>query len=148
MRGTISRYITLLQELIPSGEWPAQLVHGDVGPGNIIFSGDRVVTIIDFTPHEATEVYALCQFFYWNFLWDADVGAAIDKIRSYTTFYSQCICNEVISDSALHAALVMAAGHRLLGPVYAMHSGTAEYVAAAIATRAELLDRVMAIQLS
>jgi Ser/Thr protein kinase RdoA (MazF antagonist) len=29
---------------------PIQLIHGDIGPGNILYAGDSVVSVIDFTP--------------------------------------------------------------------------------------------------
>lgn len=33
------------------GKLPRQLVHGDIGPDNVLLDGEQVVAIIDFTPH-------------------------------------------------------------------------------------------------
>jgi len=41
-----------------------QLIHGDIGPGNILYAGDSVVSVIDFTPMCGAGLYALCHFFY------------------------------------------------------------------------------------
>ena len=50
-------------------EAPKQLIHSDPGPDNILFNGDSVYSIIDFTPEYENEIYSLCQFCYWNFYW-------------------------------------------------------------------------------
>lgn len=42
-----------------------QLVHGDVGPDNVLMDGDDVVAIIDFTPHYQPVLFAVAVAVYW-----------------------------------------------------------------------------------
>jgi Ser/Thr protein kinase RdoA (MazF antagonist) len=44
---------------------PRQLVHGDVGPDNVLSDGDEVVAIIDFTPHYQPLLFAVATAVYW-----------------------------------------------------------------------------------
>jgi homoserine kinase type II len=44
---------------------PQQLVHGDIGPDNILMDGDEAVAIIDFTPHLRSVLLAACTALYW-----------------------------------------------------------------------------------
>jgi len=46
-----------------------QLIHTDLGPDNFIYKSNKVQSIIDFTPEYENEIYSLCQFCYWNYLW-------------------------------------------------------------------------------
>ncbi|MGE5560779.1 MAG: phosphotransferase enzyme family protein [Chloroflexota bacterium] len=50
---------------------PKQLIHADVGPGNVIFAAGRVRAIIDFTPDFEHELYSLAHFLYWTCLFGA-----------------------------------------------------------------------------
>ena len=42
-----------------------QLVHGDIGPDNVLMDGDEVVAIIDFTPHHQPVLFAVATAVYW-----------------------------------------------------------------------------------
>jgi Ser/Thr protein kinase RdoA (MazF antagonist) len=42
-----------------------QLVHGDIGPDNVIMDGDEVVAFIDFTPHYQPVLFAVATAAYW-----------------------------------------------------------------------------------
>ena len=44
---------------------PRQLVHGDIGPDNVLMDGDEVQAIIDFTPHHQPFLFALATAVYW-----------------------------------------------------------------------------------
>jgi homoserine kinase type II len=44
---------------------PRQLVHGDIGPDNVLLDGEQVVAIIDFTPHVMPVLYAASTALYW-----------------------------------------------------------------------------------
>jgi hypothetical protein len=44
---------------------PRQLVHGDIGPDNVLMDGDDVVAIIDFTPHCQPVLFAVATAIYW-----------------------------------------------------------------------------------
>ena len=47
------------------GALPRQLVHGDIGPDNVLLAGDQVVAIIDFTPHVLPVLLAVSTALYW-----------------------------------------------------------------------------------
>lgn len=142
-RAILARCIAFLRERRESVDKGIQLVHGDIGPDNILFAGEDVVTIIDFSPHCASELYSLCQFFYWQFLWGKDVESAADDIRESLEIYCQMKPGFSIADGDSHAMLVFAAGYRLLGPLLAMRAGIATYSGAAIQARADLLERLI-----
>ena len=44
---------------------PRQVVHGDIGPDNILMSGNEVVALIDFTPFWESVLFAACTALYW-----------------------------------------------------------------------------------
>jgi Ser/Thr protein kinase RdoA (MazF antagonist) len=44
---------------------PRQLVHGDVGPDNVLMQGDEVVAIVDFTPACQPVLFAVATAVYW-----------------------------------------------------------------------------------
>lgn len=43
----------------------AQIVHGDHGPDNVLYSGSDVVAIIDFSPHFQPALFGLATGLYW-----------------------------------------------------------------------------------
>jgi Ser/Thr protein kinase RdoA (MazF antagonist) len=44
---------------------PRQIVHGDIGPDNVLMEGNEVVSIIDFTPYYESVLFAACTALYW-----------------------------------------------------------------------------------
>lgn len=44
---------------------PRQLVHGDIGPDNVLMDGDDVIAIIDFTPFVQPVLFAVATAVYW-----------------------------------------------------------------------------------
>jgi Ser/Thr protein kinase RdoA (MazF antagonist) len=42
-----------------------QLVHGDIGPDNVLMDADEVVAVIDFTPHFQPALFAVATAAYW-----------------------------------------------------------------------------------
>ena len=44
---------------------PRQLVHGDIGPDNVLMHGDEVVAIVDFTPFCQPVLFAVATAVYW-----------------------------------------------------------------------------------
>jgi Ser/Thr protein kinase RdoA (MazF antagonist) len=44
---------------------PRQLVHGDIGPDNVLMDGDQVVAVIDFTPFAEPVLFAVATALYW-----------------------------------------------------------------------------------
>ncbi len=45
---------------------PRQVVHGDIGPDNVLIDDDEVVAIIDFTPHYQPVLFAVACAVYWT----------------------------------------------------------------------------------
>lgn len=95
---------------------PKQLIHSDVGPGNVVFCGNKIQTIIDFTPEYENELYALSQFLYWTYLWEFSGTASLDRIRSTLKIYLNGEVTEEFSEG-LFPYLVKACMVRLMGPM-------------------------------
>jgi Ser/Thr protein kinase RdoA (MazF antagonist) len=142
-RAALLRSIAFLRERRASLGAPVQLIHNDIGPGNILFSGDSVVTIVDFSPHAAPELVSLCHFFYWQFLWGKDVESAARDIRESLDIYCQEKPGFSVARADLHTMLVFAATYRLLGPLLAMDTEFAGYGASGTEYRASLLKRLI-----
>jgi Ser/Thr protein kinase RdoA (MazF antagonist) len=55
-----------LERALPQiAELPRQMVHGDIGPDNVLMDGDAVVAIVDFTPHYEPVLLAVATAVYW-----------------------------------------------------------------------------------
>lgn len=85
---TTDRVLTLLADYRPILDVRSkQLVHGDVGPGNILYTDEGVVALIDFTPYWESSLYALCVSFYWHYVYGndgrPDIGRIGDDLRAY-----------------------------------------------------------------
>jgi len=63
---------------------PVQLIHSDIGPGNILFRGDTVTAIVDFTPELANHVYPFCVSLFWHCI---NHGVNIDRIQRGRRLY-------------------------------------------------------------
>lgn len=87
----------VLRVLSVLGQWrprlahlPRQLVHSDIGPGNILFDGDRVVSIIDFTPACESHLYALCMSLFWHCVFGQSEPEARQRIAAAASLYVRC----------------------------------------------------------
>jgi Ser/Thr protein kinase RdoA (MazF antagonist) len=56
---------TLAEHQTALGALPRQLVHGDIGPDNVLLDGEHVVAIIEFTPHVLPVLSAVSTALYW-----------------------------------------------------------------------------------
>lgn len=64
---------------------PKQLVHGDLGPDNVLMEGDEVVAIIDFTPfHDSVLLGVASAVYFFQFLDQTPDRAAIEA--SWATY--------------------------------------------------------------
>ncbi|EFM10659.1 hypothetical protein PaecuDRAFT_2571 [Paenibacillus curdlanolyticus YK9] len=95
---------------------PKQLIHADLGPGNIVFCDHTIKTIIDFTPEYDNELYALAQFLYWTCLWDFSESASLARIRSTLTIYCDGDVPQEMPDG-LFLYLLKACMFRIMGPL-------------------------------
>lgn len=125
---------------------PKQLIHADLGPGNIIFQGGRVVSVIDFTPEYENELYALSQFLYWTCLWGFQQANSVQRISDSLALYFGVRRQQVMSPKHdLFLYLVKSALFRTLGPSLAMlEAGTFDFKR--IKGRLEALEALLDIQ--
>jgi Ser/Thr protein kinase RdoA (MazF antagonist) len=80
---------------------PRQVVHGDIGPDNVLYDGDEVVAILDFTPFHAPALFGLSTALYWYHV--HGVGCLdVERIRSSVAAY-----DEVRRLSGIEGALVV-----------------------------------------
>ncbi len=122
---------------------PSQLVHSDVGPDNVLFDGDRALAIVDFTADFAHELYALCQFLYWQVLWFNELGTAMKEIRTCLKAYMHRRGWDSIDTALFRALLIKAAIFRLLGPLLATLEQEQFYPPEALRKRGKLLRLVI-----
>ncbi|NOU94337.1 phosphotransferase [Paenibacillus sp. LMG 31456] len=93
-----------------------QLIHSDLGPGNIVFCNNKIQTIIDFTPEYENELYSLSQFLYWTCLWDFSESTSLDRIRSTLKIYfNEDVPQEIYEGLFLY--LLKACMFRIMGPI-------------------------------
>ena len=65
-RQVVARALARTEASLPSiAALPVQLVHGDIGPDNVLMDGDEVVAVVDFTPHRQPALFALATGVYW-----------------------------------------------------------------------------------
>lgn len=64
--GMIAAALSHVERALPRmRELPRQLVHGDIGPDNVLMDGDEVIAIIDFTPLCEPVLSAVATAVYW-----------------------------------------------------------------------------------
>jgi Ser/Thr protein kinase RdoA (MazF antagonist) len=76
-----------LERALPQiAELPRQIVHGDIGPDNVLMDGDAVVAIVDFTPHHEPVLFAVATTVYWYHVYgrcDPDLDAIRVSLAGY-----------------------------------------------------------------
>lgn len=55
---------------------PRQIVHGDIGPDNVLLDGEHVAAIIDFTPHVLPVLFAASTALYWYHIYGQSAVSA------------------------------------------------------------------------
>lgn len=68
---------------------PVQVVHGDVAPDNVLYDGDDVVAVIDFTPFRESLLFGVCTALYWYHVIDHPNGLATARISSGLSAYAE-----------------------------------------------------------
>ncbi|NKB65488.1 MAG: phosphotransferase [Candidatus Latescibacteria bacterium] len=116
-----------------------QLIHGDLGPGNVLFRREQVAAIVDFTPQIGSPTYALAHFIYWHFLF-----ANRESDFDYAGIEQVCRQQKDAAETPWHSLLVKAAAFRFFGPLLATWERQGAYSEPALAIRATLLGRVLA----
>lgn len=95
-----------------------QLIHSDLGADNFIFKNYEMISIIDFTPEYNHELYSLCQFIYWNYLWD-NSNINKDEINNCFNIYN-FDGNIDIEIDFFYLLLINAVLYRIVGPLMDM----------------------------
>ncbi len=90
-----------------------QLIHSDLGADNFIYDGDEVIAIIDFTPEYENEIYSICQFVYWNYLWEKVLYSKEDMDRFLHMYDDSEQGNETIYYLFLLKSILF----RIVGPL-------------------------------
>ncbi len=106
----------------------AQVVHGDIGPDNVLMDGDEVVAIVDFTPHRKPVLFAMATAVYWyhihghRVLDHAAVRASVAALRECRDWsgievaaWSAMVLLEALRRLATTLALVEEAGAHVGG---------------------------------
>ncbi|WP_282940225.1 phosphotransferase [Paenibacillus sp. RC67] len=100
---------------------PKQLIHADLGPGNVIFYENQIVSIIDFTPEYENELYSLSQFLYWTCLYHVRQSSSVKRINEALALYAASSEQAKPYDpDDLFAYLLKSALFRALGLAQAM----------------------------
>jgi Ser/Thr protein kinase RdoA (MazF antagonist) len=98
---------------------PKQLIHADIGPGNILYDGQNPVSIIDFTPAIESPVYALCVSLFWHCVFDATDDEARKRIAwAASTFDNGWPCTPTERRS-FFALMLRSAAYRLFARLIA-----------------------------
>lgn len=95
-----------------------QLIHSDLGADNFIFKGDQIISIIDFTPEHNNELYSICQFIYWNYLWN-NSNINKDEINNCFNVYNFDGKIDIETDF-FYMLLINAVLYRIVGPLIDM----------------------------
>ena len=120
---------------------PRQLVHGDIGPDNVLLDGDQVVAIIDFTPHVLPVVLAASTALYWYHVYGqpavspaglAASRAAIGEARPWTAAEDDLHAAGLVWESLRRAATTLEQARRAgtePGPAIAARLAAVEAIA-------------------
>ena len=110
---------------------PRQIVHGDVGPDNVLMDGDAVVAIVDFTPHHEPVLLAVATTVYWYHVYgrgDLDLDAIRVSLAGYRPWtgaeraaWPAMLVLEALRRLATPAAVAAAGGPRPQAPAAERH---------------------------
>jgi Ser/Thr protein kinase RdoA (MazF antagonist) len=103
-----------------------QLVHSDIGPGNILYEGKRVVSIIDFTPAYEPALYAMCISLFWHCVFDEPDEVAKRWIAEAAREYAKCWPATPGERRCFFALMMRAAMYRLFARLIARRESGVE----------------------
>ncbi|MGH3169768.1 MAG: phosphotransferase [Trebonia sp.] len=118
------------------GTLPRQLIHGDIGPDNVLMDGDDVVAVIDFTPYHEPFVFVFAVAVYWYHVYGRDAldTAAVDAslaaagaVRPWTADEIAAWPAMLIRESLSRLAVSLATGQPS-GPRYTAARLVAEHL--------------------
>jgi hypothetical protein len=93
-REVVAEALGLLAAVAPGiAALPRQLVHGDIGPDNVLYEGDEVKAIVDFTPFHESTLFSLASALYWFHVHPGRVGSSrgvdVGALRASVTAYDR-----------------------------------------------------------
>jgi Ser/Thr protein kinase RdoA (MazF antagonist) len=92
---------------------PKQLVHGDIGPGNVLYGPGHRAVIIDFTPYHESHLYAVCVALYWHHVYPTEGQPDIERIgQDLATYAARHPCSP--EDKRLFPVVFAKAATRIL----------------------------------
>jgi len=126
---TTDRVLALLAEYRPILDVRSkQLVHGDVGPGNVLYTDEDVVALIDFTPYWESPLYALCVSFYWHYVYGNDGRPDTDRIGDDLRTYAVVIPFSTEDKRAFYPTFIKVAARILIARLlFDIESGQQTY---------------------
>jgi len=143
---TLIAALNLVRDSLPIlNRLPRQLVHGDIGPDNVLMDGDRVVSIIDFTPYDEPFLFALSGAVYWYHVYghdDLDLYSIRDSIAAVSAPVAHRPWTK-LEAQAWPVMLVREALRRLATPLAVANQAGTPADAAAVAARYQALRSVM-----
>lgn len=88
--GPVRAALSELESAAPDiAELPSQVVHGDVAPDNVLYDGDDVVALIDFTPFRESVLFGVCTTLFWYHVSGHPDGPSVARIRSGLAAYAE-----------------------------------------------------------
>lgn len=103
-----------------------QLIHADLGPDNIMFTDNDVLSIIDFTPEYNHHLYSIAQFVYWNIFWHGSKITHMELNEVLSIYLARSASSFEIKLFSI--LLVRSAIFRIAGPLLdKLHNGVTNY---------------------
>lgn len=123
---------------------PRQLIHGDLGPGNILYEDDRAVAVIDFTPYLESHLYALCVSLFWHCVYFSTRGPLDeDCIKEALSVYQEGYPLIAAERTLFHALMVKAAARMVFVMITFAEEGTGDFPPENISAMAQHLETVL-----
>jgi Ser/Thr protein kinase RdoA (MazF antagonist) len=124
-------------------ELPLQLIHGDLGPGNILYHNDAVAAIIDFTPYIESHWYALCVALYWHCVYfSLSRPLDLERITRAIQIYAEKLPPLPSEVAMFHALFVKAAARMLFVEIIFNHEHSR-----LICSKQSIAEKVMLLQI-
>ena len=115
----VAEALAVLVEAAPAmAALPRQLVHGDIGPDNVLYdrAAGEVVAVIDFTPFYEPALFSLCGAVYWYHVHPA-AGADLSAVEGSVAAYAARRPLSEAERGLVPAMLVREALRRLATPL-------------------------------
>lgn len=139
---TVARALGLAEAFLPRmSQLPAQLVHGDIGPDNVLMDGDEVVAVVDFTPFAEPVLFAAATALYWYHVYGR---ATLDAHATRASFAAAGQhCGWTRSEAALWPVMLLREALRRLATPLVLAGEPGGPVPAAVITRYQAVRSIL-----